>query len=216
MPKLNIPNRVKPNITKIQQLTDEEIAKFRNAELKASSMDSSSLATSKIISTVSEVEIPDAKEIAKTIIELYKVKAEGDSTLNEFVEDICEDMKVIGDERDKLNKNLMELLNINTIELSAKAEILQSEDEHTFCRAKIFTDLRPVFKKDISKGPQAMVIVHKLKLGYHEDNSNSHKDFHVSLDFDDLKTLREIIDRAEQKAESLKTSISNFKYLACS
>lgn len=55
-----------------------------------------------------------------------------------------------------------------------------------------------------------MVVVHLLKLGYHSA-AERHQEFFVSLDSDDLQTLRNLIDRAEAKAKSLKTSLRGIR-----
>jgi hypothetical protein len=50
--------------------------------------------------------------------------------------------------------------------------------------------------------PYGAVIVHLLKLSYHEDGD--HKEFFVALDDADLKHLKEVIERAERKAKTLR------------
>jgi hypothetical protein len=55
-----------------------------------------------------------------------------------------------------------------------------------------------------------MVIVHLLKLGYHSA-AQKHQEFFVSLDSDDLRTLRNLIDRAEAKSKSLKASLGGIR-----
>ena len=87
---------------------------------------------------------------------------------------------------------------------------MRTEDERVFCQARILTDLRPVFGQVIEDGPKAMVVVHLLKLTFHK-GSEKHQEFFVSLDGDDLKTLRGLIDRAEAKAKTLKSSIKDVR-----
>lgn len=54
-----------------------------------------------------------------------------------------------------------------------------------------------------------MLIVHMLKLGYHDSNESRHKEFHLALDSKDLAELKEIIIRAETKAKTLKSQLES-------
>jgi hypothetical protein len=71
-------------------------------------------------------------------------------------------------------------------------------------RARILTDIRPVFGAT-DDPPIAAVVVHTLRLSFFEDNES--KEFFISLDAEDLRTLRDQLDRASSKAESLKEVI---------
>lgn len=103
--------------------------------------------------------------------------------------------------------SLLKLESLSVIE--TKAMELKSEFEHAFCNCRIFTDLRPVFGNNVKDAPNAMLIVHTLKLGYHDSDEGKHKDFHVVLDDGDLRAMRDAIDRAEDKSKSLKTGLDS-------
>ena len=212
MANLKIPDRHKDGLLKIQKLDAEAVQNLQAAIKKASSP--SGLNEASLISSISEIQLEDPKLIGETINALYVVKATKDVSVQEFVDDVCDAMGDRAD-RDKLTTNLLALLSIEEVGLAAKALDLQTEDERTFCTvSRILTDLRPVFGVDVTEGPKAMVIVHLLKLGYHQAGSSNHRDVYVSMDANDLQTLRKMIDRAEEKAKSLKATIINFDYLA--
>ncbi len=71
--------------------------------------------------------------------------------------------------------------------------------------SKILSDLRYVFKSDPEEEPYGAVIVHLLKLTYHEDTE--HKEFFVAMDDGDLRHLKEVIERAEKKARTLRRKL---------
>jgi hypothetical protein len=213
MPNLTIPDRHKEGVIKLQNLDEGVIDILRAAIKKASSLPGPDRASS-IITLASEANVEEPALIAETIDALYAVKSTKDVSVEEFVRDVCD---AIGTKinRDKLTKNLLALLSVDEAELAAKALDLQTEDERTFCPdSRILTDLRPVFGVNVSEGPKAMVIVHILKLGYHRTGSGRHRNVYVSLDAEDLKTLRSMIDRAEEKAKSLRNTVVNVDYLA--
>lgn len=213
MPKLSIPEAHRAGITKIKDFDDAIIHKLRAALENAPSI--SALTSTSLLPIISNLDLENPKQIAETLSALYRVKSTRDvANVEEFVDDVSEAMGECGPTRDKLNANLIALLSIEELELSAKAWDLQTDDERSFCHGRILTDLRPVFGVDVSEGPKAMVIVHLLKIGYQQFGVEKHKEFVVSLDAEDLKTLRKLVDRAEAKAKSLKAAITNFSYLA--
>lgn len=99
---------------------------------------------------------------------------------------------------------LMSLDAFNVIEFKAKE--LQQEVERILMEARIVTDLRPVFGDVIGEKPAAFIVTHTLKLHYHEDGK--HREFYVALDENDIRSLKKIAERAEEKSAILKRTIS--------
>jgi hypothetical protein len=86
--------------------------------------------------------------------------------------------------------------------LTSKAAILRQEFDHSFCTAKIISDLRPVFRTD-SERPLAAMVVHQLRLTYHETSVQT-EDFFIALTKRDLLELRTLVERALRKDEQLR------------
>ncbi len=97
--------------------------------------------------------------------------------------------------------------------VTAKVLSVRREYGNVFCSARILTDIRPVFGPDPSRTPLAAAIVHTLHIAHHE--GDSHEDFYVALDAEDLRKLRDQIERAVKKEASLKVIIQEtpMKYL---
>lgn len=97
--------------------------------------------------------------------------------------------------------------------VTAKALSVRSEYAAIYCRARIVTDVRPIFGPDPTTAPLAAVIVHTLRITYHD--GDSHKDFYVALDAGDLRQMRELAERASKKEASLKAEIvrTRMRYL---
>ena len=74
---------------------------------------------------------------------------------------------------------------------------------------KILTDVRYVFQTNPEEEPFGAVIVHTLKLSYHENDD--HKDFYIAMDDDDLIKIRDVLDRADAKANILASKLENAK-----
>ena len=107
------------------------------------------------------------------------------------------------DEVPELERRFQQLLQSRGLQSAAKAISLRTDFPNTFCDSKILTDLRPVFGDDAQRPPSAAIITHTLKIDYHGTN-RKHQEFYVTLDADDLNTLASAIQRARQKASSLR------------
>ena len=98
------------------------------------------------------------------------------------------------------------------LELNTKAIAVVTDHDNLYLSAKILTDARPVFNDDGS-ALEAIAVVHMLRI--HFENNSSHKDFFTAMDVADLRKLKQVIERAERKAEVLKNTFkaANIPYL---
>jgi hypothetical protein len=105
---------------------------------------------------------------------------------------------------------LVELLEKSTaLRITSKASEVIAENERRLCpdHSRVISDVRPVFSDEIGEQPDAAVVVHTLKIAYHQSDSEDVKEFFVSLDSQDLEKLQDLIDRAREKEESLKSMV---------
>ncbi len=212
----------------IRQLDDQSVQEIRSAldrilDIKIPDQDIASgkkldeLATAAVRSVSSKSNL-NFNRIAEAIVVLYGAKSVKDISVEEFADKVCDAMEGLDSpelrlpktEREQFKRKLIILLGANVFGIATKIVDLRTDDERVFCHARILTDLRPVFGPRIEEGPQGMVIVHLLKLGYHSA-AQKHQEFFVSLDSDDLRTLRNLIDRAEAKSKSLKASLGGIR-----
>jgi hypothetical protein len=133
-------------------------------------------------------------------------------SIEEFTREIARAAEATGDEKLRASPDRWEVLRerlgrilgpTSPLWLSAKANLLRVEQERLFCDARILTDIRPIFGRKASTGPAALTIVHTLKLSYHH-GSEELEELFVSLDDDDLQTLKQVIQRAEEKQGALE------------
>ena len=111
-------------------------------------------------------------------------------------------------ERAQVTKLLLAALGSRAVQVSSKALSVMTDNERMFCRARVLSDLRPVFADDDLE-PSAAVVVHSLRISFHEhSDSESTSDVFIALDVDQLRDLRRVVDRAiakHEKIESLAT-----------
>ena len=151
-------------------------------------------------------------EVFDALIGLYMAKDGHGVSANEMSEDIGEAVLDIENKefdfkpvKTKLVERLKVLLGFDkSLAVTAKALDVMTEDERTYCEARILSDVRPVFTASL-KSPSGAVIIHNLKISFH--SNREHEDFYVAMDTDDLKNLKAAIERAEEKTAALESLI---------
>ncbi len=143
---------------------------------------------------------------------LYRVRVRANASLQQLAEDVCEALRaegvMPGEREEQFKDRLATILAVEALSVVAtKAQELRTEFERTFCDARIITDMRPVFGGNVEDAPTAMIIVHTLKLGYHDTNSSEHKELFIALDNEDMGKLAEQLVRASKKEKTLKTRL---------
>lgn len=97
----------------------------------------------------------------------------------------------------------------DSLGVGAKALRLMLEHEQNFLASEIFSDIRSVFSQDApEKPPVAAVISHLLRITARRGQED--KSHFISMDYDDLLQLQQVVDRAIKKHKSLSTMLSNF------
>ncbi len=157
----------------------------------------------------------DADGLFRLLAGLYEsMDIAGDPT-EKFAADVCDTIQASKDPElptkdvnwNEFKTYLTQVLSLDdTLGVSAKASQVRSEQNHVFCTARILTDLRPVFGRDVDKGPLAAVVVHQAKITFHENGEETTKDFFVALDSTDIVELKKLLDRATHKEASLTAS----------
>ena len=91
--------------------------------------------------------------------------------------------------------------------LSAVRQVASAKElldrENTYCRARIISDLRPIFGSNVRQSPKAVLVAHMLRITYHHGSRGTLKDLFLTLRTEDLDQLSELIERARSKADSL-------------
>jgi hypothetical protein len=175
-----------------------------------------------------EIPVSSIGDMLTTILSLYALRNNSERRIHqkqsdvELVNDLSEAVeeakslsKPDGWEPKNFSNFLLQLLHINgPLYIMSKAAGVMTDHEHVYCDARILTDIRPVFL-EVADAPTTAVVIHTLKLVYHEGNENAgRKEFRIALDINDLRNLSDLLKRAITKSETLKTSSSKaFTYL---
>ncbi|SRR6266851_239148 len=214
MPSLKMPPSDQKTLAKLLAFPPERLASLREALRSAPP----ALLPDDLAKEIMSAGIFDGEEEAEAIVKLlttlYAVRRKADASIPGFVEDLCEALKAGGlvDHADwsRMKNDLVDLLSLDaTLGVTAKALDVMTQHQRTFVKARILTDLRPVFKDNVNEPPAAAVIVHTLQIVFHKNEE--HKEFFVAMDSSDLESLDRLIERARRKGASLEAVAANSK-----
>ncbi len=90
---------------------------------------------------------------------------------------------------------------------AAKAADVITEYEHVFAGVRILTDLRPVFGDDPTVRAEGATITSTMKVDHYTDGRV--RSVYVTLDRQDLEALRDSVERAIEKTDSLRSLMAS-------
>lgn len=187
---------------------DALITALKDAPLSA---DTDEIAT-RIGSRIPGISVAELETVLDSLYDLYFIRELAGVPKGVFLEDFMDGLQradqlgIRKEDLQKLRGKFDRLLNIESFNLLSKAKRLQRDGERLYCDVKILSDVRPVFRDRPTLRPAGAVITHTLMLGYHE--GGEHKEFHLVLDRVDLDDLRDAINRAEAKDNTLRRLLS--------
>jgi hypothetical protein len=169
---------------------------------------------------VKVIKKPVILSIFRVAFVLYSMKERTGMSPEELADDIANSYfhtrskeNHFGSRRAKtLSGRLKKLLSFDkTIAITAKAFEVMTEQDHAYCRARILSDIRPVFTNS-AQTASAAVVIHTLQIGFHHGGSGGkHKEFYVALDTNDVQALKAVIERAEEKTAALEKILHDSK-----
>jgi hypothetical protein len=166
------------------------------------------------IPAIPSVSLEDTEQMKDALETMYAIRAYHEVSLEEFISDVCESLRehkeLPPSDEPRFRERLARSLSIEALAIAAKASSLQNDHERDFCDVRILTDARPIYGADVSSPPKAVVISHILKLSYHVIGGHLNE-IYISIDSDDIATLRDSLIRAEKKAKSLQEMLEAAK-----
>jgi hypothetical protein len=212
---IRVPDPQVAYIKKLLELPEEKIDEFLEvlgqAEPQFNVFD---LATK----TASSLGLPEelTVEIFRVLTSLYLTRDWKTQPIKEFVDkEVFPALKranafsaeQIEPQWKKLRKLLVAALSFErSVGTAAKAGVVLTSHERIFAGARIMTDIRPIFHLNVSEKPEAAMIIHMLKITQ-RDNYRRHDDLYFALDSNDIRALKELIDRAITKEKTLKDAL---------
>lgn len=213
MPRLHIPKGLYPNFQVLvhisKSLGDKIIAVLPDLKYTIKVED----LAEHLANHIDEISPQEAGQIAIVILSLYNLMGMDEYSANEVSRDIAisaeqskELIKPDGWSHDEFSSFLLQVLTVGgSLAILAKGNGVVNDHQHLFYDSRILTDLRPIFKPSAEQVPDALVIVHHLKIAYVDGKDQ--KEFFVAMDESDLHKLQKNLEKAIAKANNLKPII---------
>jgi len=210
---LQVPDRYIKALETLRKLPDGSFEELVAALSRVPLSSSRDQLTNEARNFTSSIKPKDLEDLLSLLVSLKGAQEQAEESAD-FVDDVLtaisrtdeRNLELGCPERDKFKKRLLTLLEADRFSTSAKAIGLIGEYEHTFCRARILTDFRPIYGNDPGKKPVAGLITHTLRLSYHEGTQLRH--IYVLLNDSDLDEMKTVLNRANVKGQSLRALLS--------
>jgi hypothetical protein len=212
---LDIPEPYRPGLVIIANLSPPQFEELVSALQRAPECSTAKDLSAWLTPEVKSISSSDVPKVIEALTSLYRVKVRTEIPAEIVARDVVYTMRESGipelvAANDTAQQQLAKLLSQASLNvLETKAKELRSEYEHTLCDSRIFTDIRPVFGGNVGDAPSTMLIVHTLRLGYHDEHESRHRELHIALNSEDLKALRAVIERAEVKEKTLRSQLQS-------
>ena len=200
--ELRVPDFLKQGLEKLGNLPEEAVEELlsllRGEEAALSSVDISR----RVASKTQEFEQKDVEEIVDALLSMYRARQEYGVSTDTLIRDMSS-AEGLETSSEQLEERLAKFLDVESLMITAKAFNVMSSHEHVMLKAQVLTDMRPIFREEDAGPPAAAVITHMLKLTYRQDEGE--REFFLAMDSEDVRKLREVLERADYKAQSLRS-----------
>jgi len=211
--ELTIPDEHQVGLVKLQALSEPVLARLLSALIVAAEEKQTTYLLPEDLAPIEGLAGDQLEQILDAISGTHRARAYAEAPLDEFVRDVTETMLAAGNLNfatsksavNQFEERLKKFLQIGTLARSAKGDILMYQHERTVHTLRIITDARPISGDNVEDPPEAMAIIHTLKIAYHRSR-RIEEEFFV-FDEIDLERLKEVVERAELKSKSLRAAL---------
>lgn len=148
------------------------------------------------------------QSIKEVAFSLLISRAAGRVPIADFVKQVCRTLELDNGARlSTLHERIAAILNMESLDLVARAHDVLLEHQQTFSSARTVSDIRSVFGNDVADGPAAAVLVHMLSMVYYCDGERNN--FVLALDEKDVDQLIDVLERAKAKSAALRKTIES-------
>lgn len=201
---LRVPTPFRPALSHLARIPEADYSALSSA-LSAEPVDRSHDGLLRAIQARLRGDSPaDALQLLEALTAYSNVRAFNEMTVDTVADAVAwsDDLELSEGERKELRSRLLALLNSPTLQTIGKASDLEDQFPYRFRRARIFTDMRPIFADNPEGGPLGTVVMHNLKLEFLNDREGYDSLF-VALTDAELESLSGVLQRARQKGNTL-------------
>ncbi|MGI9105098.1 MAG: hypothetical protein ACR2G4_02490 [Pyrinomonadaceae bacterium] len=214
MASLRIPNKHLSGLAKLLSMPEDTAVELTSALENAPVSFDPRQVLKTAVSGVTGISPADAASIKEALISLLLLRARSDESQTDVIDELsaaiqesdAEELQLPDEVRANAKKRLSMFLGIPSLLVSSKAVSVRLENDKLFSKARVVSDIRPIFGENVKESPKAAIILHQLGIHYFQDGD--HKEFFVAMDTDEVQELISSLERAKAKAESLEAVLA--------
>jgi hypothetical protein len=207
MSALTVPEKDRKVLGELATVPQDRISALIEAISTANPMLTTRSLATKVAAAASMSDM-QALRIIRLVTTMSAVRTREHLSIDAFSDRIC-DLAFSKEQEPSLSPEvqatlrgyLRQLLSINSLYITGKALEVMRDNERSMCEPRVITDLRTVF--DLQDKPAAAMAIHLLRISYHEGGPERQQ-IVVALDSRDLRELRRVLERAEDKEREIK------------
>lgn len=206
---LKVPERHLPAFQSLFRMQQDDFAHLLSV-LDAADPTNTPNSLAESIHQETELSVSSARALLDAVLELVALGQRSLSSSGHMAARVAASSQFTDgdDKREEFRERTKQLLGSDLIRLHSKVSSIGSEYERVFVNSQILTDLRPIFNDEVSENPEpeAALLSHTLSLHF-IGSDRRHDNFYIVLDDSDLRVLYQMINRALQKASSLRLKL---------
>jgi hypothetical protein len=203
--RFSVPEVHQSGLGALANLSEDDFASLRNALTSIQSAVSRENLLGHVKKAISGLSPAQAEHLTSALITAEASRIRYGFSIKEMAATVASSVEA--DDQDALNERLVSLLEAGPLRQIGKAVDLQLEHQQILQNARILTDVRPIFQDDPDSAPEGAVVIHTLRIAYHDASGESRSIF-FGMDSEDIKSLRDSADRATRKSEALQATLS--------
>jgi hypothetical protein len=216
--RLNIPLFYRSAIAILHSLSDSEFDELMLALEKVEPGLVNRDVLASVAAAARDIKQEDVERIFQSVMALHMARSASETPVEQFCEEIADELHQAGPERLKLNevererfvRRLRKIFSFDSLAVAAKSRDLQTDHDHVYLNSRVVTDIRAVFRAAPDESPVGMVLVHMLRLGYLDRGKDGERaNIYMALDDADLANLKKVLERAELKAKTLRAKLQS-------
>jgi hypothetical protein len=209
--KLQVPKSQEEALASLINLPARDAEAFEKG-LRGAAHNTSIRALASSIAQISGLADTVVYPATRALASLYTMMDRLETPIEEFLSEIeraaqatsRDDLKSPAFGWDEARARLRKFLSFDrSLGFTAKAFDLLTDNERVFCDARVISDVRPIFLKDVDHSPDAFILLHTLHLEYHKAGGQL-ESLDVSMDSNDVQYLLKALERARGKEASLR------------
>ncbi len=200
---MGVPRPFRTALRLLADLSDEDLRRLTETLASAQPFEAVGHLTDLVREKLPDADEPGVEALMPSLISLCgQTRAHDADQLAESVSK-SPDLDLPDDIRPRLAERLKALLTLDSLTTTASAIELLVQNPRNYGSARVLTDIRPIFGRDITEPPKGSVIVELLQLETWSPDGDRDM-VYVAMDESDLSELKNVVDRALDKTTTLR------------